>query len=249
MLMNAANTHANMVRTGTPSVSDDAGVTSRHMKRLLRILSAVSVVTLVAYLYSQGLLTQENLKLAGVAMPTWLFLPAYMILPLLGFPISIVLLASGLKYGFALSVAIAAVGMGFHTFSAWYIAHGYFRKPLQTWLSGTRFDLPVIPDRHQTWFTSLFVIVPGLPYSVKLYSLALTNLPFRRYLPIVWCLHVANSVVFIGLGAAAGELNAGLMAGLAVLAVAMIVVTNRLKRFAAQDTTRDTSVHDRMSSA
>ena len=212
---------------------------SRQVFRKLRIIFVAIIVALLVYFYSQGQLTQENLKLAGAALPTWLFLPAYLILPLFGFPISIALLASGLKYGFGVSVVITAVGMAFHTFVAWHIAHGYFRQRLESWLSSTRFDLPTIPDRHQIWFTFLFVTVPGLPYAVKLYSLALTNLPFRRYLPIVWFCHVASSVLFIGIGAAAGEVDSKLMIGYTVLAVLMVAISNWLKRLMDRRSTEE----------
>jgi len=67
---------------------------------------------------------------------------------------------------------------------------------------------------------------------VKLYSLALTNLPFRRYLPIVGFCHVANSVLFIGLGAAAGAVNSKLLIGLSVLAVVMVFRDNWFFRLA-----------------
>ncbi|TWU46858.1 TVP38/TMEM64 family protein [Rubripirellula reticaptiva] len=202
---------------------------SRSVNRKLRMLFAGSILTLMAYLYWQDQLTQESLKQFGAALPTWLFLPAYLVLPLFGFPISVALLASGLKYGFALSILIAFVGMAFHTFVAWHIAHGNHRRRLEAWLSQTRFELPTIPERHQIWFTALFVTVPGLPYALKLYSLALTNLPFRRYMFIVWFCHVMNSVVFIGLGAAAAKVDPKLMIGAAVLAVLMLAISTWLK--------------------
>lgn len=198
--------------------------------RKLRITLATLIVATLTYFYSHGQLTQENLKLIIAALPTWLFIPTYLLLPLLGFPISVVLLASGLKYGFGPSVAIAAGAMASHTFCAWRVAHGYFREWLESWLSRTRFACPTIPEHHQIWFTSVFVTVPGLPYAVKLYSLALTNLSFRRYFLVIWICHVMNSVLFIGMGAAASDIDMKPMMGLGVLVVVMIAVSNWLKR-------------------
>lgn len=203
---------------------------SRSVNRKRLLFFAASILALTVYLYWPGQLRQESLKQFGAALPTWLFLPAYLVLPLLGFPISVLLLASGLKYGFAISIMIASVGMAFHTFAAWHIAHGNHRLRLEAWLSQTRFDLPTIPERHQIWFTALFVTMPGLPYALKLYSLALTNLPFQRYMFIVWFCHVVNSVIFIGLGAAAGKVDSKLMIGLAFLAVLMLAISTWLKR-------------------
>lgn len=207
-----------------------AAARSRCVNRNLRILFSVIILTLLVYLYWPGQVTQESLNQVCAALPTWLFLSVYLVLPLFGFPISVLLLASGLKYGFVLSVMIASVGMAFHTFAAWHIAHGSLRQRLEAWLSHTRFDLPTIPNRHQIWFTALFMTVPGLPYFVKLYSLALTNLPFRRYMFIVWFFHVLCSVMFIALGAAAGKVDWMLMIGLAVLAGLMVAISHWLKR-------------------
>jgi len=73
------------------------------------------------------------------------------------------------------------------------------------------------------------VTVPGLPYAVKLYSLALTDLPFLRYLWIVWLFHVLNSIPFVGLGAAAATVSPLWLFVFAVLAIATIVGTKWLK--------------------
>ncbi|MEQ9411770.1 MAG: hypothetical protein RIK87_28905 [Fuerstiella sp.] len=201
--------------------------------RFVRPVVLGALIALLVYYGLQGELNQEHLKRLGSALPTMLFLPAFVLLPLLGFPISIALLASGMKYGFGLSVAIAAVGMGLHTLAAWHVAQSLFHDRLMHWLRYSRFKLPTIPDRHQIWFTSLFVTVPGMPYAVKLYSLALTNLPFRRYLPIVWCFHVLNAIPFIGLGTAAVSISpvwwlvlVGLMGG-SVLAAGRLLRRGR----------------------
>ena len=190
-------------------------------------------VGLLVYFYQRGDLTQENLKRIAAALPTSLFLPAYFFLPLFGFPINVVLLASGMKYGFAVSIAIAVVAMAFHTFAAWHLAHGLFRKRLEDWLRETRFELPKIPEKHQIWFTTVFVTIPGLPYAVKLYSLALTNLPFRRYFLIVWLVHGLNAIPLIGIGVAAINVDVVWLIAFGVLGLLTILATSWLKTWYA----------------
>lgn len=186
------------------------------------------------YFWQHGDVTQENLKQFCVGMPLLLFVPAWLVLPLFGFPISVILLATGMKLGVSLAIGLAAVGMAVHTFAAWYIAHGFLRQRLQRWLQKTHFPMPTIPHQHQIWFTALFVTVPGLPYAVKLYALALTDLPFRRYMSIVWLFHVLNAIPFIGLGSAAVDLNTTWLLVFGALAVPTIVLTHWLKnRFPA----------------
>jgi uncharacterized membrane protein YdjX (TVP38/TMEM64 family) len=218
-------------------LSNDAEPSKRSpfgIARIARIAALGIVVALLIYFYYRGDLTQENLKRIAAALPTSLFLPAFLVLPLCGVPINIFLLASGMKYGFAISIAIAAVGMGMQTLAAWHLAHSLFREKLTEWLSETRFELPTIPEQHQIWVTTVFVTIPGIPYAVKLYSLALTNLPFRRYFLIVWLVHVINAIPFIGIGIAAINVNVLWLIALGVLGLLTIVATSWLKNWYAR---------------
>ena len=210
---------------GSSAGSESAGKFPFGMARVVKILVLAGVVGLLFYLYRQGLLTQENLKQITAALPTAVFLPVFLVSPLIGFPINVLLLASGMKYDFATALGIAAVGMGLHTISAWYLAHSLFRKRIEALLSDTRFELPKIPKHHQIWFTSVFVTIPGLPYAIKLYSLALTNLPFRRYLTIVWLVHVLNAIPLIGIGTLAVNLNVAWLLVLGVLGILTVIAT------------------------
>lgn len=202
--------------------------------RLAKLTPFGLLIAGLIYFYFLGDLTQENLKSLGAALPTHVFLPAFLVLPLFGFPISIALLASGMKYGFGECLLIAVFGMAFHTWAAWHLANGIFRERLENWLKATRFEMPSIPANHQIWFTSLFVTVPGLPYAIKLYSLAMTNLSFRRYFLIVWFFHVLNAVPFIGIGIAAAHVSLLWLIGFGILALAVLLLSYWLKkRFAA----------------
>lgn len=198
---------------------------------IFRYACVAGLGAFLLYFYQRGDLDQETLKQAGAALPTWLFVVAWLILPLLGFPISVVLLATGMKLSLEMAMAMTVIGMGVHTFSAWHIAHGCLRQRLQSLLKTSRFSLPRIPKKHQVWFTAMFVTVPGLPYAVKLYGLALTDLPFRRYMAIVWSFHVLNSVPFIGLGSAAINFNVAWLLVFGLLAIATIALTNWLKQW------------------
>jgi len=173
---------------------------------------------------------QEQLKELGVQMPHAVFLPAYVVLPMLGFPITPFLLASGLKYGFWWSVPIAADCMALHTFAAWQLAHGFLRRRLKRVLRQTSHSAPSIPKKHQTWFAVVYITVPGLPYSLKLYSLAMTNIPFGQFMLIAWLGHLVNSIPFIGLGTAAADFDLRLVVAFSVFAAVMTGIGYWLKR-------------------
>lgn len=200
----------------TDRSNDDS---SSKLSSVVRWVVALIAVAFFGWLIATGRLTMDHVNQFAADLPNWLFVPAYLILPLIGFPISAMLLPSGLKYGFWIATGMAVAVMAFHTFAAWHVTHGFLRERIQRLLKSTRFDLPKIPEDHQIWMTLVFVTVPGLPYWVKLYSLALTNLSFGRYFTLVWLGHATNSILFIGMGAAAADVNPWVLAGLAVLAV------------------------------
>lgn len=201
----------------------------RRLRGIRSVLLLVLITTCVV-VFARGGVSRDQLQQFVTALPTELFVPAWLILPLVGFPISILLLVSGLKLGLWLAMGVATASMGMHTVAAWHVTHSGLRTRLEQSLEETSFRLPRIPPKHQIWFTSLFVTVPGLPYAVKLYSLGLTDLPFRRYVLIVWLCHSVNSVPFIGLGAAAADINVAWLTIFALAALAMIWVTHRLRR-------------------
>ncbi|MEZ6041169.1 MAG: hypothetical protein R3C20_11725 [Planctomycetaceae bacterium] len=128
------------------------------------------------------------------------FVSTLILLPLVGFPISVLLLLTGARFRFPVASTIIAVVMGIHTEAAWQICHSAIRPGILRKLEEWRMKVPEISDRHQCWFTAVFVTVPGLPYATKIYSLALSNLPHARYLVIVWLFHWLNALMLLGTG-------------------------------------------------
>jgi uncharacterized membrane protein YdjX (TVP38/TMEM64 family) len=197
---------------------------------LLQWMAGIAVVAFLAVLYLRGQLNHDSLQAFANTLPSSLFVPAYFLLPLFGFPISVLLVASGLKLGLSKSIILAVIGMAFHTLVAWRLARSSLSRPIHRCLAERGFRIPEIPDRHQIWFTCLLVFLPGLPYAFELYGLALTNLPFRRYALIVWSFHVLNALPIIGMSAAFAEFNPKWLAVFGLLAVLMIVIAQWLAR-------------------
>ncbi len=199
-------------------------------KAVLYGIAIIAIIAGVAELYRHNKLTLETLQAMATAVPSSIFIAAFLLLPLCGFPISALLVASGLKFGLTGSIALAVFGMLFHTLAAWWLTHGVLREPLQRRLAARGFKLPMIPARHQIWFTSLLVFLPGMPYSVELYGLALTNLPFRRYAPIVCFFHVLNAIPVLGVSASVAVFDSKWLMIFGVLAIALIAIGNWLRR-------------------
>ena len=193
--------------TSETSLADESDSSIKPLLLKAAVFVALIIGGIFAFQWMFPDVDQEQLKELGLQLPDAVFLPAYAILPMVGFPIAPFLLASGLKYGFLWSIPIAAVCLALHTFAAWHLAHGFLRQRLKQLLKRTSHETPSIPDGHQNWFAIVYITVPGLPYSLKLYSLALTNIPFRKFMLIAWLGHLLNAIPFIGFGTAAGDFD------------------------------------------
>lgn len=145
---------------------------------------------------------RETLIACGEGLPAITFTAAFLILPLLGFPLGIFLVLAGVRFGFAGGMAISSVAIIFHHVAAFRIAHGWFRDPVRHWLDRAGYAIPPIRQKHRTGFTALTAIVRGPPFFAKLYLLALTDIPFRIYFLVGVPIYILFSLVPIGAGAA-----------------------------------------------
>ena len=130
----------------------------------------------------------------------WLFVVLMLLLPLMGFPLTVFLLAAGIKFGFLEGFAITAVIIGVHLVITYLLTNSLLRPYIWKLLARTRYDLPEISARHRLVFSLVFMAVPALPYTVKNFSLALLNVPLRIYLPVAWGANLLLAIPFIGIG-------------------------------------------------
>ena len=156
----------------------------------------------------RGELTRESVMAHGLALPAAGFILAFLILPLLGFPVSILLVLAGVRFGLGGGMALAAGGMLFHHFAAFRLAHGGFRQRVSERLKRAGYSIPAIRAGHRAWFTMLFAAVHGPPYAAKLYLLALTDIPFRIYLWAGAPVYIFFCLIPVGAGSAVMSFDA-----------------------------------------
>ncbi len=130
----------------------------------------------------------------------WLFIVLMLLLPLAGFPLTVFLLAAGIKFGVLEGLAITAGVIGVHLVITYLLTHSLLRPYIWKLLARTRYDLPEISARHRLVFSLVFMAVPVLPYAVKNFSLALLNIPLHIYLPVAWGVNLLLAIPFIGIG-------------------------------------------------
>lgn len=163
---------------------------------IMVLLGAVVFIIIVdeynpATFISQFLSSETNSLVFAVLMA---------FLPLAGFPLVPFLLLVGMIYGTVGGILVTASLMLFHMTASYYLTHSLFRPVVKRIL--LRFGLPVpqLPRDGGKRFAFIFMIVPGLPYSIKNYFLALTGMPVSTYLGISWIAQFSLAIPFVILG-------------------------------------------------
>lgn len=154
-----------------------------------------------------GLVDWRDVRDGMQELNSVLLLALMAILPLFGFPISVVYLTIGAVFGGPWGVLVVTGITFVHLTGSHWIGHSFLSGPLQRWLERRKRSLPDLPKGENVALSLMTALVPGLPYFVRNYLLALSGIPLRTYLWICWPIYVARSCVIIFLGDFSGELE------------------------------------------
>jgi len=203
----------------------------RNRGKLVVLLLMAGVLAWYAHVHG-GEWTREDVVAYGRGLPAGWFVLAFMVLPLLGFPISILLVLAGVRFGIGWGAVVATAGVAVHNLAAYHITHSWFRDRLRGRLERAGYGMPRVSQDHPVWFTALFVAVHGPPYAAKLYLLALTDIPFRIYFWVGAPVYLAFCLIPVGAGSAVITFDFGWMYALvtafALLALAAHWLNQRL---------------------
>jgi uncharacterized membrane protein YdjX (TVP38/TMEM64 family) len=123
---------------------------------------------------------------AGGLGNAWIFLMLAM-LPLFGFPVSVLYFLVGARFGFAVGLGFTSLSIAVNLLATHWIASSFLRRAVQSALQRTRFHLPAVASKDHAFIAFLAPFLPG-PYAIKNYLLALSGVPLRLFLGI--CLPV-----------------------------------------------------------
>lgn len=126
-------------------------------------------------------------------------------LPVAGFSIGIVYLIAGAKFGPLLGGAVVAGATAAHLILTHWISRSFLREPLERFVAKRKHHLPDIPPSEHGALSVMAALIPGLPYFMRNYLLALSGVPFRVYFWICLSIYVARSYVTIFLGDLTGD--------------------------------------------
>lgn len=186
------------------------------IRKIGTVLLPIGLVALVGLLF----------WLASGEMPDWksviidekthpaLFVALFLLLPLIGFPISALLVILGVKFGTWIGLIIMFAGMPVHLTVSFFVAHSLLRAPLLRLLARMGRPLPQIPEDRQARFCFLFMAVPGLSYTLKNYLLPLSGVPFRYFFLSGLVLQGVMGIPFVVAGDAAAKADLLLLGAL-----------------------------------
>ncbi len=161
------------------------------------------------------------------------------VLPLFGFSISITYLVVGAVFGGWWGMAVVGGITAIHLVGSHWIAGSFLRRPLRRYLDRRKKKLPELPEGEEWAVALMTALVPGLPYFVRNYLLALSDIPLRTYFLICWPVYVLRSSLVIFLGDFTGDFSAQRAGVLvAVLAVKVAICAYLIHRLRSRHKAR-----------
>lgn len=193
-----------------------------HRWKIAIGMLVVAALGLVAY-FNRESLTKESIIAFGQSLPAGLLILAFLILPLLGVPLSIFLVLAGLRFGLAWGMVVTTACIFFHHYLGYWIAHSYLRTKILRYAERKGHQVPKVGDESPVWFTVLFTSIHGPPYTFKLYLLALTDVPFKIFCYVGAPVYIAFCFLPVGAAAAAVHMDVTwIYVAVAVVSVAII---------------------------
>lgn len=122
------------------------------------------------------------------------------ILPIAAFPISIVYLLVGARFGPVTGLLMVSVITALHLLGTHWIARSFLRAPLQRFVERRRHHVPEVPPGENFAVSLMVMLAPAIPYFVRNYVLALSGIPLRIYFFVALPIHLLRSYVALFLG-------------------------------------------------
>jgi len=144
----------------------------------------------------------------------YVFLLLMALFPLLGLPISVFLVLIGVIFGIGKGIVLASGVTLFHLVVSYGIAHSMLHPLLVRILHNSAVPVPRLPEEKRKRISFIFMVVPGLPYALKNYVLAMADIPFPQYLVIGWLAHLIVNTPFIVLGRGLVRIDPVILVGL-----------------------------------
>lgn len=137
---------------------------------------------------------------------SWVAFGLLTVLPLVGFPVSVLHVAAGIRFGAGWGMVIVSCSILLQLLASYAIVHHW-----RHWLEKTRWIRRLrerVPDGAHTSICIFTVLLPGAPYSAINYVLPLVGVPLHTYIMCCLPLHTLRSTITVVLGAQSNQLTA-----------------------------------------
>jgi uncharacterized membrane protein YdjX (TVP38/TMEM64 family) len=232
-----------MARTANPPASSSTHFPRLQWKELPwgRILTvALTLAAIGALLYSQ--IDVHEVHRSAERMPAWVAFALLAVLPLIGFPASVLHIAAGIRFGAPLGLALVSASIALQLVASFGIVRLWRdRFERARWVKKVRKRIPQSSHASICVFT---VLLPGAPYTAINYVLPLLGVPLRTFVLCCLPLHTLRSTVTVVFGDQSDTLTPGRLAALVAYALMILgaswLMYRRLRRqFEGQPATAD----------
>jgi uncharacterized membrane protein YdjX (TVP38/TMEM64 family) len=142
------------------------------------------------------------------------------VLPLAGFPASILHVAAGIRFGIVLGLALVSLSILIQLLASYALVRLWKQRfESSRWIKKIRERIPKGAHASVCVFT---VLLPGAPYAAVNYTLPLIGTPLRTFILCAWPLHTLRSTVTVAFGHHSADLTAAKLAVLIAYAVTIL---------------------------
>lgn len=145
-------------------------------------------------------------------------------LPVFGFSIAICYLVIGSKFGAGWGMVVITLATAVHLLGSHWIANSFLRKRIEKFIAKKKYKVPHVPEGENFSISLMTVIIPGLPYFVRNYLLALAGIPLKTYFWVCLPAYVIRSMLTIFAADFSADLTASKTAFLAGILVVKVAI-------------------------
>jgi len=163
-------------------------------RRIALVAAAFAAVLILVH----QLIDIEAVHARAEELNGWVAFTFLTILPLLGFPVSVLHIAAGIRFGAGWGMLIVASSILLQLLASYAIVHHW-----RHWLEKTRWIRRLrerVPDGAHTSICIFTVLLPGAPYSAINYVLPLLGVPLRTYVLCCLPLHTLRATITVVFG-------------------------------------------------
>jgi len=158
-------------------------------------VTAVVVAAALALLYHR--IDVNAVRDAAAKLNGGLAFALLTVLPLVGFPVSVLHVAAGVRFGVPLGLTLVWTSILLQLLASYGLVH-WKRRFFAHRFKSIREKIPKGAHAPVTVFTML---IPGAPFFAQNYTLALLGVPLRLYVGICLPMHAARSSIAVIFGA------------------------------------------------